>query len=98
MIRYIPPPAARERKEGTVMDRTAHEERQKELIRIMNEQDYGVHMTMQEWNLTKLMDVLSDVELTPEEEKTFRWLSGNDISTIDNICSVIRKKGEAANK
>lgn len=77
---------------------TTHEERQKELIRIMNERDYGVHMTMQEWNWSKLMDALSDIQMTPEEEKTMKWLSGNDISTIDNICSVIRKKGEAANK
>lgn len=80
------------------MDRTAYEERQKENIRIMNERDFGVHLTIQEWNWAKLMDVLSDIQMTPEEEKTIRWLSGNDISTIDNICSVIRKKGEAAHK
>lgn len=38
-----------------------------------------------------LNDVLSDVELSREEERTLIWLAGCEECTVANIVSVIRK-------
>lgn len=43
-----------------------------------------------------LNDVLSDVELSREEERTLIWLAGWEECTVANIVSVIRKAKKAA--
>ena len=42
-----------------------------------------------------LNDVLSDVELSREEERTLIWLAGWEECTVANIVSVIRKAKKA---
>lgn len=34
---------------------------------------------------------LGGVELTEAEERTWLWIAGNDVSTVDNILSVVDK-------
>lgn len=43
-----------------------------------------------------LNDVLSDVELSREEERTLIWPAGWEECTVANIVSVIRKAKKAA--
>lgn len=42
-------------------------------------------------NLDKLNQVLSGIELKPEEEKVLLWLCGLDHYTVDNMVSIMEK-------
>jgi hypothetical protein len=48
-------------------------------------------MKSQEKNLEKLLKSIGNVEITDNEMKSLEWLSGWEISTIDNICNVLEK-------
>lgn len=41
--------------------------------------------------LEKINRALGDLGLTEAEERTWLWLAGNDVSTIDSILSVVDK-------
>lgn len=41
--------------------------------------------------IKKINEVLGDIELTYEEERTLIWLSGLDNATIDPILSILKK-------
>lgn len=54
-------------------------------------------MSMQEWNLNKLLKAIGDVEITEKENHTLIWLSEWSTETVDNICSIIEKVKEEVN-
>lgn len=41
--------------------------------------------------LEKINRALGGVELTEAEERTWLWIASNDVSTVDNILSVVDK-------
>lgn len=48
-------------------------------------------MTNQEKNLNKLIEIIGNVDITDSEMQSLEWLSGWEVSTINNICNVLEK-------
>lgn len=55
-------------------------------------------MTLQEKNLKNLLKTVGKVSLTEDEMHSLKWLSGWEIETVNNICSVIEKVKIEANR
>lgn len=41
-----------------------------------------------------ILDAVKDLNLTKEEIRTLRWISGWEIETVCNICAIIKKAKE----
>jgi len=41
-----------------------------------------------------ILDAVKDLNLTKDEVRTLRWLSGWEIETVCNICAIIKKAKE----
>lgn len=47
-------------------------------------------------SVNRLKSAIAGLDLTPGEQRTFKWLTDLEISTINNIASIIEKAKEAA--
>jgi len=48
-------------------------------------------LILEQQNINQINELLTNIELSPAEERTLLWLCGWERSTVQNICSVIRK-------
>ncbi len=52
---------------------------------------FGAHDDGRRCPFDRLVEALGDVELSPEEVHSLRWLAGVDWSTVDALVSIFRK-------